>query len=213
MMEVGWSARRVARQLSRSACVVRRCWDQWIREMSFSRKPSSGRPRQTSHREDLHIVRNARVQPTASSAAILAPVPPPLGAPMSSRNMRRCLAEGYLGYHCLQYTVTPSIDLWHDNSPDHILQPHVLPCMQRLLKALFQQDNAWPHTGRVSQDCLCTVTTLTRPAQSPDVSPIEPIWDHLGRRVGHPMSLDELEARLQQIWNEMSQDIIQNLYA
>ncbi|GFW69671.1 transposable element Tcb2 transposase [Trichonephila clavipes] len=34
--------------------------------------PDSGRPRQTSHREDHHIVRNARVQPTASSAAIQA---------------------------------------------------------------------------------------------------------------------------------------------
>ncbi|GFV58780.1 transposable element Tcb2 transposase [Trichonephila clavipes] len=36
---------------------------------------------------------------------------------------------------------------------------------------------------------------------------------YLGRRIGHPTSLNELEARLQQIWNEMSQDIIQNLYA
>ncbi|GFX13592.1 uncharacterized protein TNCV_3136651 [Trichonephila clavipes] len=27
-MEAGWSARRVARQLGRSDCVVRKCWDQ-----------------------------------------------------------------------------------------------------------------------------------------------------------------------------------------
>ncbi|GFT67415.1 transposable element Tcb2 transposase [Trichonephila clavipes] len=33
-----------------------------------------------------------------------------------------------------------------------ILQPHVLPLMQRLLGAIFQQDNAGPHTARVSQD-------------------------------------------------------------
>ncbi|GFU72710.1 transposable element Tcb2 transposase [Trichonephila clavipes] len=46
------------------------------------------------------------------------------------------------------------------------------------------------------------------PAQSPDLSPIEHIWDHLGRRVEHPTSLNELE----EIWNEMSQDIIQNAY-
>ncbi|GFY09192.1 transposable element Tcb2 transposase [Trichonephila clavipes] len=51
------------------------------------------------------------------------------------------------------------------------------------------------------------------PTRSPDLSPIEHIWDHLGRQVGHPTILNELEARLQQIWNEMSQDIIQNLYA
>ncbi|GFY05397.1 transposable element Tcb1 transposase [Trichonephila clavipes] len=57
------------------------------------------------------------------------------------------------------------------------------------------------------------VTNLPWPARSPGLSPIEHIWDRLGRRVGHPTSLNELEARVQQIWNEMSQDIIQNLYA
>ncbi|GFY12624.1 hypothetical protein TNCV_2448151 [Trichonephila clavipes] len=32
------------------------------------------------------------------------------------------------------------------------------------------------------------------------------------RRVGHPTSLNELKERLPQIWNEMSQDIVQNFY-
>ncbi|GFU73821.1 transposable element Tcb2 transposase [Trichonephila clavipes] len=74
-MEAGWSARRVARQLGRSDCVVRRCWDQWIREMSFTPRPGSEYAlKQTSRREDRHIVRNPRVQPTASSAAIQAQV-------------------------------------------------------------------------------------------------------------------------------------------
>ncbi|GFV09766.1 transposable element Tcb2 transposase [Trichonephila clavipes] len=63
MMEAGWSARRVARQLGPSDCVVRRCWDQWIREMSFTRRPGSGRPRQTSRLEDRNILRNTRVEP------------------------------------------------------------------------------------------------------------------------------------------------------
>ncbi|GFT58645.1 transposable element Tcb2 transposase [Trichonephila clavipes] len=77
MMEAGWSARLVARQLGRSDCVVRRCWDQWIREMSFTRR--QGRLRQTSHREDIRIVE------------------PSLGFPVSSRTIRRRLAEGHLG--------------------------------------------------------------------------------------------------------------------
>ncbi|GFU69732.1 transposable element Tcb2 transposase [Trichonephila clavipes] len=54
-MEAGWSARRVTRQLGRFDCVVRRCWDQWIRKMSFTRRPGSGCPRQTSRSEDHHI--------------------------------------------------------------------------------------------------------------------------------------------------------------
>ncbi|GFW09748.1 transposable element Tcb1 transposase [Trichonephila clavipes] len=90
--------------------------------------------------------------------------------------------------------------------------------MQRLPGANFQPNNARPHTAKVSQDCLRAVNTLPRPARSPDQydTLIEHIWDHLGRRIGHPMGLKELEARLQQIWNEMShtesQCLIQNLY-
>ncbi|GFY19511.1 transposable element Tcb2 transposase [Trichonephila clavipes] len=41
-----------------------------------------------------------------------------------------------------------------------ILQPHVLLLMQRLSGAISQQDNARPHTARVSQDCLLVVTTF-----------------------------------------------------
>ncbi|GFV77048.1 transposable element Tcb2 transposase [Trichonephila clavipes] len=61
-----------------------------------------------------------------------------------------------------------------------ILQPHVWSLMQRLPGAIFQQDNARPHTARVSQDCLRTVTTLPWPAKSPDLPKIEHMWDHLG---------------------------------
>ncbi|GFT42425.1 uncharacterized protein TNCV_1787011 [Trichonephila clavipes] len=81
MMEAGGSARPVARQLDSSDCVVRRCWDQWIREMSFIRRPGSGRPRQTSRRDDRYIVRNASVQPTVSSPAIQAQAAPSLLPP------------------------------------------------------------------------------------------------------------------------------------
>ncbi|GFV33467.1 HTH_Tnp_Tc3_2 domain-containing protein [Trichonephila clavipes] len=113
MMKAGWSARRVARQLGCSDCVVRRCWDQWIREMSFTRRSGSGHPRLTSRRKDRHLVRNARVQPTASSAAIQALIAPPLEAPVSSRTMRRCLAEGHLGS---RRPLRPPIDasVWSD---------------------------------------------------------------------------------------------------
>ncbi|GFW74698.1 transposable element Tcb2 transposase [Trichonephila clavipes] len=45
-----------------------------------------------------------------------------------------------------------------------ILQPHMLPLMQRLPGAIFQQDNARSFMARVSQDYLRTVTTLPWPA-------------------------------------------------
>ncbi|GFW74518.1 transposable element Tcb2 transposase [Trichonephila clavipes] len=78
-----------------------------------------------------------------------------------------------------------------------ILRPHVLPLMQRFLGAIFQEDNARPQKARVSHGKLCTVTTLTWPTQSPNLSQIEHIWDHLGPRVGLLMSLNELEQPFQ----------------
>ncbi|GFT86689.1 l-Fucosyltransferase [Trichonephila clavipes] len=80
-----------------------------------------------------------------------------------------------MGCQRLQYTATPSIDPWHYDSQRYvhdILQPHVLPLIRRLPRAIFQQDNARPHTARVSQDCLRTVTTLPWPVLPPDLSPI-----------------------------------------
>ncbi|GFS54896.1 uncharacterized protein TNCV_3576171 [Trichonephila clavipes] len=35
-------------------------------------------------------------------------------------------------------------------------------------EAFFQQDNVQPHMARVSQDCLCTITTLPWPGRSPE---------------------------------------------
>ncbi|GFX18592.1 transposable element Tcb2 transposase [Trichonephila clavipes] len=83
-----------------------------------------------------------------------------------------------MGCHCLQYTVTPDIDLWHHDSPRYvhdILLPHVLPFMQRLPGTIFQQDNGRSHTARVLEDCLRTGTTFPWPVRSPDLSPIEHI--------------------------------------
>ncbi|GFT33707.1 HTH_Tnp_Tc3_2 domain-containing protein [Trichonephila clavipes] len=62
--------------------------------MAFTRRTGSGIPRQSSRREDRHFVRNARVQPTVSSAAIQAQVAPSLGVLV--RTIRRRLAERHL---------------------------------------------------------------------------------------------------------------------
>ncbi|KAJ4450220.1 hypothetical protein ANN_01627 [Periplaneta americana] len=85
--------------------------------------------------------------------------------------------------------------------------------MARFPSGLFQQDNARPHTARVSQECLCNVVTLPWPARSLDLSPIEHVWDHLGRQLQQPRSLQDIENQLQKIWTDMPQDTIRNLHA
>ncbi|GFV57974.1 transposable element Tcb2 transposase [Trichonephila clavipes] len=56
-----------------------------------------GRPRQTSPQEHSHIIRNVSVQVTVSTANIQAQIAPSLEELVSSRSIRRHLAEGHLG--------------------------------------------------------------------------------------------------------------------
>ncbi|GFW30715.1 uncharacterized protein TNCV_4088351 [Trichonephila clavipes] len=89
-MEARWSALQVARQVGRSDLTARSCSDQWTEETSFTRGPGSERPRQISRREDHHIIQHARVEPTASSAAVQTHVAPSQWAFVSSHSSQEC---------------------------------------------------------------------------------------------------------------------------
>ncbi|GFS85575.1 transposable element Tcb1 transposase [Trichonephila clavipes] len=64
---------------------------------------------------------------------------------------------------------------------DDILRPHVGTFLNGLPEAIFQQDNTHPHTARVAQDFLRHFQTLPWTAHSPDLSPVEHVWDQLKR--------------------------------
>ncbi|KFM64705.1 hypothetical protein X975_00717, partial [Stegodyphus mimosarum] len=66
---------------------------------------------------------------------------------------------------------------------DYVLRPVTLPYVQWVPSALHQQDNAQPHTARISQRALQNAHVLNWPSFSPDLSPIEHIWDVIGRHL------------------------------
>jgi len=91
---------------------------------------------------------------------------------------------------------------------DQILQPVVVPFLQQHGLTL-QQDNARPHVARVCQDLLAAnnVQPLDWPPYSPDLSPIEHLWDELDRNVRNrpniPRTLAQLAAALNEEWNNI----------
>ncbi|UYV76012.1 hypothetical protein LAZ67_13002147, partial [Cordylochernes scorpioides] len=97
---------------------------------------------------------------------------------------------------------------------DDVLRPVTLPYLQGVPNALYQQDNARPHTARISQQALQDVQMLPWPPYSPDLSPIEHVWDIIGRRLHalpQPRSEDELWQMVEREWRAIPQDAIRNL--
>ncbi|GFT07955.1 DDE_3 domain-containing protein [Trichonephila clavipes] len=93
---------------------------------------------------------------------------------------------------------------------DDILRPHVGPFLNGLPGVIFQQDNARPHTARVAQDFLRHFQTLPWPARSPNLSPVEHVWDQLKRQMPSRHSVHDLELAVQDLWSHLPQDSIRN---
>ncbi|GFV21317.1 uncharacterized protein TNCV_2927901 [Trichonephila clavipes] len=67
--------------------------------------------------------------------------------------------------------------------------------------AIFQQDNARLHTVRVAKDFLRHFQTLPWPARSPDLFPVEHVWDQLKRQIQSCHSVHDLELAVQDLWS------------
>ncbi|GFW21725.1 DDE_3 domain-containing protein [Trichonephila clavipes] len=94
---------------------------------------------------------------------------------------------------------------------DDILQPHAGPFLNGLQGAIFQQDNARPHTAKAAQDFLRHFQTLPWPTRSPDLSPVEHVWDQLKRQMPSCCSVHDLELAVQDLWAHLPQDNIRYL--
>ncbi|GFX92296.1 transposable element Tc1 transposase [Trichonephila clavipes] len=80
---------------------------------------------------------------------------------------------GGIAYDCRSTLIAMRGTLTGQRYVDDILRPHVEHFLNALPGAIFQQDNARPHTARVAQDFLRHFQTLPWPSRSPDLSPVE----------------------------------------
>ncbi|GFW44921.1 transposable element Tcb1 transposase [Trichonephila clavipes] len=82
---------------------------------------------------------------------------------------------------------------------------------------LFMDDNARPHRANIVDECLHPedIPCMDWPEYSPDLNPIEHVWDMLGRRsaarVPPPTGLPEHRRALLDEWCNIPQDQIDNL--
>ena len=97
---------------------------------------------------------------------------------------------------------------------DEVMRPMVLPFLRQIgLSAVFQEENARPHCGRIVNDFVSVdnINRMDWPANSPDLNPIENLRDELGRRTygdNPPQTIPQLRHRLAQEWQNIPQSTI-----
>ncbi|GFV26073.1 transposable element Tcb2 transposase [Trichonephila clavipes] len=85
------------------------------------------------------------------------------------------------------------------------------------LQFLFMDDNAPCHRTVAAEQLLESedIERMDWPARSPDLNPIEHVWDFLGRRLAArtlpPVTIRELRLALQDEWAAMPQQLIDTL--
>lgn len=82
---------------------------------------------------------------------------------------------------------------------------------------IYQHDNARPHTARAATEYLDIYfpNRLQWPPKSPDLSPIEQIWDYLKRKIRGIRFTNAIELfnRLQIEWDLISDEVIHNCHS
>jgi transposase len=100
---------------------------------------------------------------------------------------------------------------------DDVLTPEVLPFLVAHPNMTFMQDNATPHTAIATRQHLqnANVNVLDWPAKSPDLNPIEHLWDNLDKKLRQrrqqPGNVQQLRQALVAEWNAIHQPDIGTL--
>jgi transposase len=127
---------------------------------------------------------------------------------------------GCFSYNCKLPLVTVRGNLNGVKYQRDILHPVVVPHFDNhplRTRPVFMDDNARPHRSALVRDYLRqeAITTLPWPARSPDMNPIEHVWDIIGRRIRQRQppvqNLAQLDVVLHQEWNQLPQRKLQHL--
>ncbi|GFV83836.1 transposable element Tc3 transposase [Trichonephila clavipes] len=242
-MEMGLSQADVARRLNVSRSVVQRLWDQYQSEDSVSRRPVPGRPRATTPAEDrFQLFRHEGEEPLLCRSSLQTTFKhqeeesPLLRASTDLKEQRTRYHQsntverhsyrggGILVWAGISLGGHTDLHVFHGGTVtglryrDEILDPYVRPYAAAIGNDfILMDDNARPHRAGIVEEYLEDhgLERMEWPARSPDLNPIEHLWDYLDREVAAlnppPRSLHELKQGLLCVWSSLPIPVSDNL--
>ncbi|GFV73868.1 transposable element Tcb1 transposase [Trichonephila clavipes] len=126
------------------------------------------------------------------------------------------MVRGGIEYHSRTPLVRIAGTLNSQRYISEVAEPVVLPYLQGLTTAIFQQDNARPHVARIVKRFFVNhqIELFPWPARSLDLSPIENMWPMVAQRLTQITLLasirDQLWQRVEAAWSALAH--IQSLF-
>ncbi|GFV00453.1 transposable element Tcb2 transposase [Trichonephila clavipes] len=222
-LEEGRSVTSVAAEFGIAHSIVSRLWRQFQTTGTAIRGFSSGRPRGTTPADDRRLHGGGLF---ARRSVRCVPLTPAHRRRRSlwCREHRNCRDNEW---GRVLFTDESRFSLSSDSHRIHIWRErgsrnHPSNIIERDrgamgLQFLFMDDNAPCHRTVAAEQLLESedIERMDWPARSPDLNPIEHVWDFLGRRLAArtlpPVMIRELRLALQDEWAAMPQQLIDTL--
>ncbi|GFW28315.1 hypothetical protein TNCV_4639821 [Trichonephila clavipes] len=200
-IEEGRKIADVAKEFDIAHSVVSRLWKSFKTTGMCSRRHGGGRVRSTTPAEDRYIVLSAKRKRRTTAQQVANQFFAASGKKISRKTVARRLRGG--GLYARRPVVCVPLTRQHRTARLQWCREH----------------HNWTEHAYYSQmrDCLDSegIQRLVWPARSPDLNPIENVWDALGRQVAGrnypPTNKNTLIRALTEEWDKLPQQLLDNV--